>query len=372
MRWLIVNTDYPDFTRDWYRAHPGLERASYDAQWRSRVESLFGVADFYSTHLRELGHEAWDVIANCEPIQRRWAREHGLACGRDRHWRFRLRGGWVPWLTRERRRRWLYDILEAQLKAYRPDVLYSMAIETLGSDFVRVAKRYCRLAIAQHAAPLPAHDIGAYDLMLSSLPNLVDHFRQQGLRSELLRLAFEPRVLEHLTSRPRPYDIVFVGGLGGPHETGTRMLEGLARRHAVRVWGYGRERLGAASPLRGMCQPPVWGLEMYRVLRGARIVFNRHIDIAANYANNMRLYEATGVGTLLLTDRKDNLARLFEPGREVVAYGSPEECTELASHFLAHDEERERIAHAGQMRTLREHTWAQRMRELVELVGRHL
>jgi hypothetical protein len=372
MRWLIVNTDYPDFTRQSYATHPGLEHESYDRQWHSRVASLFGVADFYSTHLRELGHEAWDVIANCAPMQKQWAREHDLACGRDEHWRFRLRRGWVPWLSRERNRQWLYDILEAQLKAYRPDVFYSMAIETLGSDFVRRAKKYCRLAVGQHAAPLPAHDLSAYDLMLSSLPNMVDHFRQQGLRSELVRLAFEPRVLQYLDHAPKQYDIVFVGGLAGPHEHGTQMLEQLARRHGVRVWGYGGERLPADSPLHGVCAPPVWGLDMYRVLHAARIVFNRHIDIAGEYANNMRLYEATGVGTLLLTDRKDNLAEIFEPGREVVAYGGIDECVELAAHYLQHDEQRAALARAGQARTLREHTWAHRMRELVDVVCKYL
>ncbi len=372
MKWLIVNTDYPQFMRQHYAQHPGLEHRGHAEQWRARVDSLFGVADFYSTHLRELGHEAWDVIANCEPMQRQWARERGLRCSRERNWRLRLRGGLVPWPRRERNRDWLYDILEAQLKAYRPDVLYCMAIETLGSDFLRRVKPYYRLAVGQHAAPLPAHDISAYDLMLSSLPNLVAHFRRQGLRSELLRLAFEPRVLAHLGNGGQRYDIAFVGGLAGPHERGTQMLEQLARRHAVRVWGYGRERLRPDSPLQAVCQPPVWGLEMYRVLHAARIVFNRHIDIAGDYANNMRLYETTGVGSLLLTDAKENLGELFATGHEVAAYDSLDECGELARHYLAHATEREALARAGQARTLQEHTWAYRMRELVDIVGRYL
>lgn len=372
MRWLIVNTDYPEFIRRTYAEQAGLENATFDEQWRTRVATLFGVADFYSTHLRELGHEAWDVIANCEPLQKQWARERGLACGRDTRWRPKLRRGVIPWLSREPNRAWLYDILEAQLKEYRPDVFYSMAIETLGSDFIRRAKQYCRLTIGQHAAPHPAHDISAYDLMLSSLPNLVDYYRGQGMRSEHFRLAFEPRILEHVSKSSRQFDVAFVGGLGGPHEHGTRILEELSRRHAVRVWGYGRERLSADSPLQAVCQPPAWGLEMYNVLRAARIVFNRHINVAANYANNMRLYEATGVGTMLLTDRKDNLGELFEPGREVAAYGDIEECVALATHYLEHDAEREAIARAGQARTLREHTWGLRMHELVEIVKQYL
>ena len=59
---------------------------------------------------------------------------------------------------------------------------------------------------------------------------------------------------------------------------------------------------------------------MYRVLARSKIALNRHIDVAEDHANNMRLYEATGVGTFLITDAKRNLSELFEPGEEVVTY----------------------------------------------------
>ena len=42
----------------------------------------------------------------------------------------------------------------------------------------------------------------------------------------------------------------------------------------------------------------------------------------------MRLYEATGVGTLLVTDYKDNLHEMFIPGKEVVVYRDADEAVE--------------------------------------------
>ena len=113
-------------------------------------------------------------------------------------------------------------------------------------------------------------------------------------------------------------------------------------------------------------------MDMYRALARSRITLNRHINVAENNANNMRLYEATGVGAMLLTDRKDNLHELFELGREVVAYSSKEEAGELVRHYLDHPDEAAQIAQAGQARTLREHTYAQRMQELVPILKRHL
>jgi len=60
---------------------------------------------------------------------------------------------------------------------------------------------------------------------------------------------------------------------------------------------------------------------------------------------------------------------MFEPGREVVAYRTPDECAELIRHYLDDPAERTAIAQAGHQRTLKEHTYARRMAELVRLVG---
>jgi spore maturation protein CgeB len=91
---------------------------------------------------------------------------------------------------------------------------------------------------------------------------------------------------------------------------------------------------------------------------------------STSIANNLRLYEATGVGTCLVTDWKENLPELFEPGQEVVAYRSIEECIEKVRHLLSHESERARIAAAGQARTLREHTYQRRMEELLTILER--
>jgi len=42
MRFLILNTDYPEFLRWLYAQHPGLESRSYEEQMWVRVESLVG------------------------------------------------------------------------------------------------------------------------------------------------------------------------------------------------------------------------------------------------------------------------------------------------------------------------------------------
>ena len=114
-----------------------------------------------------------------------------------------------------------------------------------------------------------------------------------------------------------------------------------------------------------------WADEMSDLLAGSQITLNRHIDIAEGYANNMRLYEATGMGACLLTDAKVNLPCLFEPDREVVTYDTPKEAVGKLKQLLAEPQAAAAIAARGQARTLREHTYSQRMAELVTLLQRH-
>lgn len=393
MKWLIVNSDYPNFLGWLYAKHPRLERQAYEEQMRARNESLFGVADFYSSNLLRLGHEAWEVHANNEFMQRAWAQEHGIRleepAGWELVWRRALQGARrvaarrpirylkpvlrlvVPSL--ESRPTWFYDVLAAQIKHYKPDVLLNQAMDGIGCRFLGEMKPYVRLLMGQIASPLPQNeDLRTYDLVISSLPNFVDYFRSLGLRSELHRFAFEPAVSLRLKSRDADLSISFVGSVSPSHQTRVLLLEHLCSRLELNVWGQGIDRLPQDSTIRSRYMGTAWGIEMYQTLQRSKVTLNHHISVAGSFANNMRLFEATGVGTLLITDWKVNLHEMFDPGKEVVVYRTTEECAELILYYLQHDDERKAIARAGQQRTLGGHTYYQRMRELVDTLERYL
>lgn len=376
-RFLIVNADYPGFLEVLYSRHPGLEQASYEDQMQARTASLFGVADFYPRNLAELGHPALEVYLNNRFLQEAWAREHGIEVSDSALPRVVLRRGVVPWLVRDRAE-WMTRILRAQIEDFRPDVLLTHSLTDLPAKFWASVRNHYRVLVGQIASPLADDiDLSPFDLMLSSLPNFVERFRASGLRAELFRLAFDPSVLARLNAAGQPtadslVDVSFVGSLSPHHPGRQAWLERLCREVPIQVWGQGIDTLPADSPIRRVYRGPAWGIDMYRVLARSRISVNSHIQLAGPYANNMRLYETTGVGTLLLTDWKQNLHELFEPGSEVATYRSPEECVETIQHLLNHEADRARIASAGQARTLRDHTYRSRMAELVAMVEKLL
>jgi glycosyltransferase involved in cell wall biosynthesis len=116
--------------------------------------------------------------------------------------------------------------------------------------------------------------------------------------------------------------------------------------------------------LKPFMKPAVFGLDMFQVIRDSKATLNIHADSSPMYASNMRLFEATGVGTCLITDWKENLQQLFEPDKEVVVYKSAEEMVEKAKWLLNHPREREEIASAGKRRTMNDHTYARRAEQL--------
>jgi spore maturation protein CgeB len=373
MTFLILNADYSEFLRWLYTQQPGLEESPYAEQMRMRIESLFGGPYQYSINLAKLGHEANDIYVNNEYMQKAWARDHGFRVSGDWRWQFRLRRGIVPWISRIKDQRWFYDILAAQIRYYKPDVLLNQAMDTISNRFLQEMKPYVRLLLGQIAAPLPqGENWGVHDLMISSLPNLVAYFRSIDVPSELSRLAFDPAVLSRLKHGEPEIDVSFVGSLHTAHETRIGWLEHLCSHLEMKVWANGVEKLRYDSPIRSRYVGTGWGVEMYQIFHTSKMTLNHHIGMAGPYANNSRLYEATGVGTLLVTDWKENLHEIFMPGKEVVAYRSPEECVELIQYYLTHEEERKAIASAGQQRTLREHTYYQRTQELADIVCKRL
>jgi len=359
-RFLFVHSHYPAFLESLYAHDPSLKSLDFERQRRSVFDTFFGVSDAYSHGLGLLGVEAEEVIADADVLQAQWAREHGLALSGNIH---------------DRRR----AIVAAQIDHCRPDVLYVFEWNPLGDRFVEQMKSRVRLAVGQIASPLPANrTFRGYDLMVSSYPPIVDHVRGAGGDAALLRLAFDDRILDRLPQTAPSLDISFVGGFAPSHPDRIAWLEALSSEVALDVYGYGAERIPPDSPLRARHRGEAWGLRMYEVLARSRLTLNRHayIDVRGvirhDCANNMRLYEATGVGTCLVTEDRANLASMFDPERDVVAYTSDADCIEKLRYYAQHTEARAAIAAAGRRRTLAEHTYPHRMAELLAIINDRL
>ena len=127
-----------------------------------------------------------------------------------------------------------------------------------------------------------------------------------------------------------------------------------------------------SSTLRNSSHPPVFGLEMYKLLSKANITFNIHIDESGKCAGNIRMFEATGLGSCLITDHKDNIKSIFDPDNEIITYKNVDECIEKIKWLQEHPLKRAEIAAKGQSRTLREHSTIIRAKYIDEIISKEL
>jgi spore maturation protein CgeB len=386
MKILILNRDYPRFLADMYASIPALRESTYAEQLAARNASLFGVADFYSHGFAAAGHSAREIHVNNPWLQSSWAREHGVRApaapaiteekrlspslslikGIARRALLPLARRFMPRQIRKQEVR----ILAAQIEEMKPDVILNQELSYIRTRCLdRIVPRGTKI-VGQSASALPiGENFKRYDLLISSLPNFVEYFLSLGVRAALSPLAFDSRVLVGMR-RPavRDIDVSFVGSLSADHSTRVALIEALAREVPLKVWGTGVDELPRSSPIRACFQGEAWGRQMYDVLSRSRVTINQHIDLANGFSNNMRLYEATGCGALMIVDRGRNLQSIFEPEVEVITYRSAEDCVAAVRHALSKPAAAAEVAAAGQRRTLSEHSYIRRAAELSRIL----
>lgn len=374
MKILVLNTDYPAFIESVAKNNPDWLSHSYDEMTKFYFSQFFGTADYFSKNLNLLGHEAQDIVINNQYFQKQWLKENNISYCRaldyfdnNRVLRTIKRKLYIPF-------DWYYRAMLAQIKAYKPDVVYVQLMAHISPVFLKKIKKHCKLLVGQIASPLHSmSNFKEYNLILSSLPNFVEKFNEAGIKSDYFRLGFESGVLDHLTKREKSFPVVHIGGYGPVHQERNTLLEKANEITPIDFFGYGLGALAADSKIRNNFHGEAWGLEMFNILHNSKITMTKHIHlVAGEYANNMTLYEATGVGTLLLTDEKKNLGEIFKVGEEVISYKDAEDLAGKIKYYLEHKEERELIAAAGQKRTLENHNYKIRMEELITILNKYL
>ena len=115
-----------------------------------------------------------------------------------------------------------------------------------------------------------------------------------------------------------------------------------------------------------------YGLDYYEVINKTKIVLNRHSDFASMVADNMKIFEITGMGACLITDNASNLKDLYQADTEVVTYNNYNEAEEKIKFLLDNPKICSEIAKAGQKKTLSKHTSFHRNQQLNDIIIKHL
>ena len=208
-----------------------------------------------------------------------------------------------------------------------------------------------------------------YDFVFTAARKFVETYRDIGVpHSAHLPFGCEPIVhrpfvLSQDEARIFACDVCFVGTYSQKRD---RIVRALAKEgFNVGVWGPFWRFFRLSKNIHG----PVVGPELARVFSGAKIVLNIHDDSDVGVKANMRTFEATGCGSLLVTDNSQEIEEYFEPQREVVCYDSVLQLTSLLRQYVSSSGDRALLSAQAHNRAYGQHTYRQRLQTLLRVVG---
>lgn len=398
-KFIRITTLYPEFISQYrlrYQRFIDTE-TSYSKLYEHLVGQSWDTASATSKYLNRIGVVAENVYTNVPWLQNAWCRENGVGL-----------------LTK--------DVLGHQIRHFKPDVVWfdspSMVSDKWLAD-IKASVKSIKVITGLICAPYNWRDLSTlkeFSFIVTCTPCLQNDLLKHGMKAELIYHGFDEELVSRVTiDNPYPEeDLIFTGSLytgGGYHKTRIEYLERFVKENVqVKIYGkvdstkkvlgkiiayyainftrtflgkrnassipvlrdyadYGDTRISLySSRLKQSLAPPIYGLDQFKVLSRARICFNLHGEVAGKCAGNLRLFEATGVGSCLLTDRKKNMNDLFESDTEVLTYGNQDECLEKINWILKNPSEADRIRIAGQKRVLRDHTLKQRAQQINSLL----
>ena len=110
-----------------------------------------------------------------------------------------------------------------------------------------------------------------------------------------------------------------------------------------------------------------WG-DLFKIYQRADIVLGMNSQRESPTMTSMRVYEVLACKKLLLTDWSLATERFFENGKHLVISKSPEETIKLYNYYMAHPEEREKIATAGYKFVMENHTYVNRLQRVLRVL----
>ncbi len=389
---------YNGYLEYFYRNHSRIGELSYMQHYETLINDSTEFVASYIRTFNKLGIEANCVIDNDKYLQNKWMTSNGLKFASKQ------------------------KIILQQVVNYKPDVLWIDDLRFIDGPLLEKIKqetKSIKLICAYHCSPFNSEIIRKFrglDFIFTCTPGLKEDLECKGLKSYLVYHGFDTDLLSRINTgnSNNGNGFVFTGSLfqgdgtrGERIELVERILDAkiglsvylyLEKKHKIRVkqtlFAINKlltemkiEKLKKTFPVLAHINAPVrnypdiivkenhsplFGIEMYKLLRMSGIVLNIHGSVSGNYAGNMRMFEATGVGSCLLTDNKSNLNELFDTGCEIVAYDNIDDCIEKALWLLQNEEKRRKIALSGQQRTLRMHKVEDRCRRIMEIFRNEL
>jgi hypothetical protein len=206
------------------------------------------------------------------------------------------------------------------------------------------------------------------DTMYTTYAPQVETFERLGIPRVLhLPQGMDPELDRPATGRIPPQyrcDAAFIGS--GKFSNRYAVLRAVGQVARLQIRGTDWRAAPKDLPVVG---GPVYGPAYAQAVAGATISLGAHSmpEMAAQHGSaSNRMWKVMGCGGFYLGEWVEGLEAFARNGEHCAWYRDPAEAADLVRHYLEHPEERQAIASAGRGHALAHHTYAHRVRLLLD------
>jgi len=356
---IQLESFYASFLNQLYTNDDRLKELSFTNQTDYLLQTGFSAGQNFVPFLNPQTWETHYIVLNNVWAQVKWANENGVVNVRS-----------------------LSEILLNQINKIQPDVLFISDIP--GFDFSLISQFNKRpLIVAWLAtvinAQLPWHEI---DVILSGITDVRKKIHSLGAKAAEKFMSAAPYHFRINRHGGQTGDIAFAGSfIPGIHDERARQLDRLSHcisDKTIDVYTANTFPLSDGSHVRFF--NPVYGNDLvntyanYSIVLDARGNFDLSKEKALAETANMRIFEATRAGALLITENSPNLDEYFEIDKEIVTYNDFDELKDKVNYYLndANAVARQHIAQRGRERAIRDHSIESRAKWLEQILFKYL
>jgi spore maturation protein CgeB len=209
------------------------------------------------------------------------------------------------------------------------------------------------------------------DYVFTSMEKFIPLYKKLGINAKYLGYACEPDMHRKLPFNINDYryfscDICFIGTYRKERE----YLLSKLKNYNLKIFGPGWFlRCKNKQLRRKIMNRSVKGHELAKAYNYSKIAINifKKIDVLFGTKANMRVYEALGCGSFLLTDYANEIEDLFQIGKEIIIYNN-DDLLEKIDYYLSNKKEREEIAIKGQEKVYKNYTYWHRINEILKTI----
>ncbi len=356
------------------------KKSSYKDTLNEVLKFSFGEKNNITKELAKKNYKCNEIFTNIKTLQNKWSEEY-LGKKNDK------------------------DLLIKQISHFKSNIVYIGNYSLLNKEFINKIKKlqHVKLIIAFHCSPVTEKirkKLKLADIIITCTYGYkIEIEKKIKKKTFIIHHAFNAFPKKYLKNKKRSIDVTFVGSLymkSGLHINRVNLIYILLKN-------FNNTYIGVDFPIKNFyylliflfsfnsdyklseklkliykifyilinCRKAVYGNDMLKLLNKSKLLINSHIE-DTKYAGNMRLFEGTGMGCLVLTDNKIGLDKLFSINRQIVVYKNLVDLMSKIVFYLKNKKKLLLVAKNGHKKTFSKHNYKNRVKILDKVIRENI